>query len=79
MQTQSEGGRINPARDGAFARVRSAFLRFGAAAAAGTAIGAGGAVIDQHFIHKVNGNVNDTQVKSEISKALSLVNEIDQI
>lgn len=74
-QTHSEGGQINPTRDGVFSRVRSAFLRFGTAAVAGTAIGAGSTVIDQRFIHNVNG----TQVKSENVSTSTSVDEINRI
>lgn len=51
-------GNINPARDGVFARVRGTVLRFAAAAAVGTAIGATGAVITRNFIQN-NNNVNE--------------------
>lgn len=51
-------GHIDPSRDGVFARVRNTLLRYGSAAALGTAIGAGGVVIDQHFFH--NNNISET-------------------
>lgn len=48
-------GNINPARDGAFARLQSV-LRYGTGAAIGTAIGLGGAVINQ----RLNQNITET-------------------
>lgn len=46
---------LDPSRDGVYARVRSNFIRYGTAAAVGTAIGVGGSIyIGQHFIHDNN-------------------------
>lgn len=58
VSTHSDG-RINPARDGVFARVRNTFLSFGSAVAIGSAIGALGAVADQRFIHN---NISETSM-----------------
>lgn len=60
-------GEIEPARDGVFARVRKAFVRFGASAAVEAAIGAGGVVKDQRFIHNKT-NVDSPSIFTNTSK-----------
>lgn len=45
---------INPARDGLYSRVRSAFLQFSSAVVVGSAIGAGGVAIGEHLMHNVS-------------------------
>lgn len=66
-------GQINPARDGVYARVRNAFLQFGAAAVVGTAIGAGGAAIGQSLMQR---NYSVALSNSTNTSALLSVDEI---
>lgn len=56
ISTQSDGF-IIPSRDGVYARVRNAILRYGASAAIGTAIGVAGVVVDQRFIHNNSSEI----------------------
>lgn len=61
-QATHTNGNINPTRDGVFARVRSAVLRYGAAAAVGSAIGVGIAEIAEHVNH-----VNEKKIIVEVT------------
>lgn len=61
-------GNINPARDGARARMRNAVLRFGAAAVVGTAVGAGAAVA-------INQNLSGVAVAIHQNFSLKSTNE----
>lgn len=65
-------GNINPARDGVFARIRSAMLRHGTAGVIGSAIGVGGFEIKKKlFPGEFNDtHVNNTQVDSSKYKKL---------
>lgn len=65
MQTQSEGGQINPSRDGVFARARNAFVQFGSSVVAGTALGSGAAVA--HSLLKNENNVTLASTTTSIS------------
>lgn len=65
-------GNINPARDGVFARVRSATLRFGIAAVVGTSIGAGGAVIARNYFHKTIETTSNVTMESSDEEILRI-------
>lgn len=63
VSTQSNGN-INPARDGVFARVRSAMLRYGSAVAIGSVVGVGGSEVKKKLFPNNNNNMNITQVNN---------------
>lgn len=74
-------GHINPARDGVFARVRSAMLRYGSAVAIGSTVGVAGYEVnrklfpDNNNITQVNNNitqVNNTEKYQNSAKSSSL-------
>lgn len=70
MPTQSIDGRVNPARDGVFARVRNAILRYGTAAAIGSAIGVtvvSGAELKKQLFPDSNNNKNDNITENSIN------------
>lgn len=56
----TQGERLDPMRDGAFARLRNAMLRYGSAAGVGAAIGTGGFAVKQLLLQ----NNNNTQLLS---------------
>lgn len=58
--TQNIDGNINPARDGVFARVRKAMLRYGSAAAIGSAIGVTGVELKKKLLLDNANNVENT-------------------
>lgn len=60
LESTQTGGRINPSRDGALSRLRSIGLRYGSAAAVGSAIGAGGSVFMKNFINNDNNRIETT-------------------
>lgn len=69
-------GNINPARDGVYARVRNAMLRYGAAAAIGSAIGATGIELKK-MLYPDNNN-NNNNITENITENITLVsNEIN--
>lgn len=70
-------GNINPIRDGVFARVRSAVLRFGAAVVVGTAVGAGGAVIDRQFIHTNADEMPTVRATTQAATTWTTTEQID--
>lgn len=71
-------GEINPARDGLYARVKSAFLHFGSAAAVGSAIG--GAVIGERIIQNMTlFDAGKTTAQVNVTKAAALINDVDGV
>lgn len=68
----NSNGNLNPARDGVFARVRSAILLYGGAAVVGTGIGAGIVTIAHH----ANGKNDKTVETSTIATAVQTFEDL---
>lgn len=62
---------LDPARDGVFARMRNRMLRYGSAAAIGSAIGAGGLAAKEFLFQ------NNTQVLSPTNSSQNLNNQTE--
>lgn len=77
--TQSE--HLDPARDGAFARIRNAMVRYGAAAGIGSVIGAGGFAVKQILFQKNNSTqlnfMNMSQNSNNQTDDDALINSMD--
>lgn len=71
-------GNINPARDGVRARMRSAVLRFGAAVVAGTAAGAGVALIDQQFFRKSTTEIPTEESTMHVNVVQSTTTQVNE-
>lgn len=77
----TQGEHLDPMRDGAFARIKSAMIRYGAAVGIGTAIGAGGFAVRQIFQNNNHAQENFTDSSSNLSNQTydeTLINSIGE-
>lgn len=66
LESTQTGGRINPSRDGALSRLRNIGLRYGSAAAMGSAIGIGGSIIVKNLTN--NNSIETTTTMIPVTK-----------